>query len=330
MKATFAQPHYLYLLLLVPVLAAVYLKHLRYRHPYLSFPSLPASGWGSNAFTLGRGFLFGIRLMAFALLVVALANPQATRKVKRTAPVEGIDMILVADVSQSMLAEDFTPNRKEALKALSAQFVAQRQNDRLGLVVYAGESFTACPMTTNHRLLIERIQKMDQVPLTDGTAIGLGLATAVRQMRADKTKSRVIVLMTDGENNAGYVAPLKAAGYATHHRIKVYTIGIGTKGMAPYPVRDFMGRWTRKKVPVGIDENVLKAIARETGGKYYRATDNNALAQIYSQIDKLEKRAIKHKYVLESESAFRPFALAAMGLLLVEYLLRFTLFRTPL
>jgi Ca-activated chloride channel family protein len=271
-----------------------------------------------------------LRILAISLLLLSLANPQTTTLVKQKVPVEGIDIVMVSDVSQSMLAEDLKPNRIEALKAVATRFIAQRPGDRIGLVVYAGESFTSAPLTTNHTHLVKQLHRMDEVPLADGTAIGLGLATAVNRLKSSKSKSKIAILMTDGENNAGYISPQKATDIALKYGVKVYTIGMGTHGQAPYPVVNVSGKKEWMQVPVRIDTVLLKTIAYKTGGLFFYANDNQALEKIYHQINQLEKTEITHKQVVQHQSVFEWFALPAFCLLILELLIRFTLFKRVL
>lgn len=325
----FLQPHYLYLLLLLPVAAFLYIRYIAKMHASMVFSSITAKQENKYLY-LVRTLPLAIRLITAGFIIVALADPQTTTSFKQTVPVPGIDLVLVSDASQSMLAEDLKPNRIEALKAVATRFVAQRQNDRIGLVIYAGESFTSCPLTTNHAQVVKHIQSMDQVPLTDGTAIGVGLATAVNRLKSSKAKSKVAILMTDGENNAGYISPVKATEIAITYGVKVYTIGIGTYGQAPYPVFDLSGQKQLIQVPVKIDTLLLKDIASKTGGLFFHANDNYALEKIYREINNLEKAEISQKEVVHYQSISKWVALPAFFLLLLEMLLRYTMFKTPL
>jgi Ca-activated chloride channel family protein len=266
-----------------------------------------------------------LRLLALVLVIVALARPQTTSEGENVST-EGIDIVLVTDVSGSMLAEDFRPNRIEAAKAVAADFVDGRPNDRIGLVVFAGESFTQCPITLDHAVVKSLIAEVKSGQIEDGTAIGMGLATAVSRLKDGKSKSRVIILLTDGVNNRGAIDPLTAAGIASTFGIRVYTVGVGTIGMAPYPVQTPLGT-QYSNVPVEIDEELLKNIAAQTGGKYFRATDNDKLRMIYSEIDRLEKTRIEVTQFRRHREDFYAAGFLAGFLLLGEAALSLTLFR---
>ena len=272
-----------------------------------------------------RHSLFFFRLLAFAALVVALARPQSSSK-GQNVTTEGIDIVISMDISGSMLAEDLKPNRIEASKKLAQEFINSRPNDRIGLVVFAGESFTQCPITSDHAVLINLFENIKSGQIADGTALGEGLATAVNRLKDSKAKSKVVILMTDGVNNAGSVAPITAAEIAEAFKIRVYTIGVGTIGTAPYPVQTPFGiRY--QNVEVQIDEPTMKQIAAQTDGKYFRATNNKKLKAIYSEIDKLEKTKIEVTEFKTFSEEYLPFALAAGLLLLLEILMRYTVFK---
>ena len=268
---------------------------------------------------------FILRMFAFAFIVLVLARPQSTNSWQNVTT-EGIDIVTVLDISSSMLAEDLKPNRLEAAKNVASAFIAGRPNDNIGLVVFSAESFTQCPLTTDHAVLLNLLGSVKSGIIEDGTAIGLGLANAVSRIKDSKAKSKVIILLTDGTNNRGDIDPITAAELAKTFGIRVYTIGIGTRGRAPYPFQTAYGI-QYQNIDVVIDEEPLKQIAGVTGGEYYRATDNNSLKGIYSEIDKLEKTKLNvHEYSKKNEE-YRTFALIALVLLLAEMLLNKTLLR---
>lgn len=270
-------------------------------------------------------FPFIFRLLALSCIIMALARPQ-TKFDETETEGQGIDIVLCLDVSGSMTAQDFTPNRMEAAKKVAIDFVNHRVSDRIGVVIFAGESFTQCPLTTDYDVLKAQISQIRNGLLEDGTAIGSGLATSVDRLRNSKAKSKVVILLTDGVNNGGLIDPSTAKEIAKTFHIKVYTIGVGTDGYAPTPVNTPMGVMMQSQ-KVSIDEALLKDIATETGGKYFRATNNSSLANIYNEIDKMEKSKVEvitfHRY----SEKFYPFIFAAMGFLLIELVLRYSLFK---
>jgi Ca-activated chloride channel family protein len=268
---------------------------------------------------------FVLRLLALSGIIIALARPQIKFQEQQSEG-EGVDIILCIDVSGSMTAQDFTPNRMEAAKKVAEDFVSSRPNDRIGIVIFSGESFTQCPLTTDHYVLISQIEQIRNGLLEDGTAIGSGLATSVDRLRNSKAKSKVIILLTDGINNGGLIDPATAKEIAKSFRVKVYTIGVGTEGYAPTPVSTPMGIVMQNE-KVAIDEKLLKNIADETGGKYFRATDNKSLQNIYTEIEQLEKSKVEITTFHRFTEKFYPFIFAAMALLLLEIILRFTLFK---
>jgi Ca-activated chloride channel family protein len=266
--------------------------------------------------------------MTFSLLIVVLARPQSTNKWEDES-IEGIDIMLVVDVSNSMLAADLSPNRIEASKNVVNDFILGRSNDRMGLVLFGGESFTQCPLTTDHAVLLNLLHDVKIGMIEDGsTAIGLGLANAVKRLKDSNARSRVVILVTDGQNNAGSIDPLTAAEIAKTFGIRVYTIGVGTHGTAPYPMRNVFGDLVYMQVKVDIDEPMLKKIAEITNGDYFRATNNQKLKEIYARIDKLEKTKIDIKKYARKHEEYRQFAIAALILALLEIILRNTLLRT--
>lgn len=262
---------------------------------------------------------FVLRCAAYALLVVALARPQDVDEQRRSSA-EGIDIMLSIDVSGSMLARDFKPDRITAAKEVAGKFIADRYGDRLGLVVFAGEAFTQSPLTTDQSTLQTMLSRIRSGIIEDGTAIGNGLATAINRLRESDAKSKVIILLTDGVNNRGEIAPLMAADIAADMGIKVYTIGVGTRGKAPYPVVDMFGNMSFQPMDVEIDEETLEAIAERTGGRYFRATDNDKLQSIYDEINQLEKSKVEVTDYTVYHERFLALLLAALGVLLLEFI----------
>jgi Ca-activated chloride channel homolog len=324
----FARPYFFYfLLVLLPLIAWYYYKH-KNNYASIRMSSLePVAGIKQSYKHYLRHILFGIRIIALALLIVALARPQSTDSWQNKETL-GIDIMLSIDISGSMLARDFKPDRLEAAKALAIEFISGRPTDRMGLVVFSGESFTQCPLTSDHAVLINLFNSVSSGMIEDGTALGVGLANAVSRLKDSRAASKVIILLTDGVNNRGAIDPLTAAELAKTFGIRVYTIGIGTMGEAPYPTVDFFGRQVFVNVPVEIDEAILKRIADATGGKYFRATDNDKLREIYSQIDKLEKSKIDVKEFNKKEDEFMPFVWMALILLLLELIVSKTILRS--
>jgi Ca-activated chloride channel family protein len=323
---TYANPEMFYLLLVMVPMVVWYI--LRFRHSGASLKisttqsmeNLP-KGWKHYL----RHSLFVITLAVITLLVFALARPQSSESWENVST-EGIDIVMAIDVSTSMLARDLRPDRLEAAKEVATRFIAGRPYDRIGLVVFSGESFTQCPLTTDHAVVTNLLRETHTGILEDGTAIGNGLATSVNRLKESDAISRVIILLTDGENNRGEIPPLTAAEIAKTFGIRVYTIGVGTIGTAPYPVQTPFG--TRiQDVQVKIDEESLQSIANITGGKYYRATNNDKLREIYDEIDALEKSKIEVKEFSKKEEEFQPFALAAMMLMILGILLKVSVFR---
>ncbi len=320
----FAQPIFFALALLLPMLIFWYVKTNNKRSASIAISNLAAKGLGSWKASF-RHLPFICRLLGMAFIIVALANPQ-TKNDEQLAQGDGIDIMLCLDVSGSMTAQDLLPNRLEAAKNVAIDFVNRRKNDRIGIVVFAGESFTQCPLTPDHGILITAIQNIHSGLLLDGTAIGDGLGTSVDRLRSSKAKSKIIVLLTDGENNGGLIDPKTAKEIAKSFGIKVYTIAVGTDGEADRPVQTPLGV-QMQKMKVSIDEKLMKEIAGETGGKYFRAKDNDGLANIYTTIDTLEKSTIEISTTTNFTNKFLPFAIAAVFFLLVEILLRYLVFR---
>ncbi|WP_288293412.1 VWA domain-containing protein [uncultured Porphyromonas sp.] len=322
---TFAHPYFFLLLLLVPL--AIWLYLWREKRP-ATF-TLSTIGAFRGRMVSWRTRLcwlpFALALLAFISGVVALARPQSSNAYS-TESTEGINIVLALDISGSMLAKDLQPNRFEAAKSVAGEFVSSRPYDNIGLVVFAGESYTQCPLTTDHAVLLNMINGVEMGLVNDGTAIGSGLATAVNRLKEIKEGSKVVILLTDGTNNSGTIAPVTAAEIAASFGIRVYTIGVGTMGEALYPIQTYLGV-EYVSMPVEIDEVSLKQIASATGGQYFRATDNNSLHKIYEEIDQLEKVKLKVESFTQKEELFPPYLWAALILLFAALLLRSTLFR---
>jgi Ca-activated chloride channel family protein len=322
----FAEPLFLYLLVLVPAMIAFYILKQQKVTASLRMPGLQSFAEAGTTFRhYLRHILFALRTIAITLLIIVLARPQKTDKFQDVST-EGIDIVLTQDISGSMLSRDFKPDRLEAAKNIATEFISGRPYDRIGLVVFSGESFTQCPLTTDHAVLINLLREIQSGMIEDGTAIGMGLATAVNRIKDSPSKSKVIILLTDGVNNRGEIAPATAAGIAKTFGIRVYTIGVGTQGMAPYPVQTPYGI-QYQDMPVEIDEGILKEIAQTTGGKYFRATDNDKLTQVYKEIDKLEKSKIDVKQFSRKEEKYLFPAIIAFFMLLIEITARNTIFK---
>jgi Ca-activated chloride channel homolog len=323
---TFAEPAFLYFLAIVPALIAFYVLKQHNANASLRMPGLsPFKGSGLTFRHYLRHILFAFRVIAVTLLIIVLARPQATSKFQDITT-EGIDIVLTLDISGSMLARDFKPDRLEASKNVATEFISGRPYDRIGLVVFSGESFTQCPLTTDHAVLINLLRDIESGMIEDGTAIGNGLATAVNRIKDSDAKSKVIILLTDGVNNRGDVAPATAAEIAKTYGIRVYTIGVGTQGMAPYPVQTPFGL-QYQNMPVEIDENILKEISNLTGGMYFRATNNDKLVQVYNEIDKLEKSKIDVRQFSRKDEKYLLPAIIAFILIVLETLIRYTIFK---
>ncbi|TVR73279.1 MAG: VWA domain-containing protein [Marinilabiliales bacterium] len=324
---SFAYPEFLWLLLLIPLMTAWYLIRQRNRYPALRVSGLH---WAEKAPVTVRHyiryFLFAFRMIAAAFLVIVLARPQ-THDIWEEIETEGIDIMIALDISSSMLAEDFKPNRMEAARDIATEFIAGRRNDRIGLVIFSGESFTQCPLTSDHAVLVNLLREVEIGMIEDGTAIGMGLATAVNRLRSSDTQSRIIILLTDGVNNRGAIDPLTAANIAATFGIRVYTVGVGSRGPAPFPVRTPRGI-QYQSIEADIDEDVLIEIAEITGGSYFRAEDEDALIEIYSEIDELEKSFIDVRHFSSTREEYAVFALLAGVLLLAEWLMRLLVVRS--
>lgn len=317
----FAEPRAFYLLVL-PGLMVLWTAW-RYNKQYAELRMSTLQGFGeSNGGYKGwlKGFLFLLRIITFCLLILVLARPQSNLK-EENITAEGIDLVISLDVSTSMLAEDFQPNRLSAAKSLAADFIANRPSDRVGLVVFAAESFTQCPITTDRQVVLNLLAKIKDGLIEDGTAIGMGLATAVSRLKESEAKSKVVILLTDGINNTGFIDPITASDAALEYGIRVYTIGVGTIGKARHPM-------SPQPVDVKIDEALLREIAEATGGKYFRATNNESLKQIYDEIDTLEKTKIEVSTIQRVSDEFYWLLFAAGMCLLLEMILRYTLVRS--
>ncbi|NDV15321.1 VWA domain-containing protein [Muricauda sp. TY007] len=324
----FANPEFFWLLLLLPLALLWYVFKRKNEMASLRISSIKGftvKSWASKL----KPVLFAIRLLALAAIITALARPQTEDISTRTKTTKGIDIVMAIDVSSSMLARDLKPNRLTALKEVAADFIEGRPNDRIGLVSYAGESYTKTPITSDKAIVLNALEEITYGVLEDGTAIGMGLATSVNRLKESKAISKVIILLTDGVNNSGFIEPRTAADLAVEFGIKTYTIGLGTNGNALSPIgynRDGSYRYGMRQVE--IDEELLKEIAEVTGGKYFRATDNESLEEIYDEINKLEKTEIEEFKYYKYEEKFRPLIFLAGILLLLEWGLRNSIFKS--
>lgn len=318
-------PEWLWALLLLPLLVLLYMRYNKRHQAKLSLSAyrlLPKrSGWRSYL----RALPFALELLALAAMILALARPQDSNHWEERS-IQGIDLVLAMDLSGSMQALDLKPNRFEAARSVASEMIAARPNDNIGLVVFAGESFTLCPLTVDHNVILEMLETTEIGQLEDGTAIGLGLATAINTLRSSDNKSKVIILLTDGSNNAGDITPSMAAELAQQYGIRIYTVAAGTNGVAKFPVQTAFGT-EYVEADVQIDEGTLRHIAQQTGGKYYRATDETKLHEIYKEIDSLEKSRLTSRSVSAYEERYMLFALLAIVLLGAAFLLRTTLLR---
>lgn len=325
----FVNPQFFWLLLLLPVLLLWYLWMRKKQTASLKISTISGFKTGKNWVASLKPLLFALRLLALSALIVAMARPRTVDESTKTKSTRGIDIIMAMDLSASMLARDLKPNRLEALKTVAARFIQSRPNDRIGLVEYAGESYTRTPLTSDKELVLSSLKSMNyNTTIEGGTAIGLGLATAVNRLKDSRAKSKVIILLTDGVNNTGFIDPKIASELAVEFGIKVYTIGLGTNGMAMSPIAlrpD--GGFQYGNVQVEIDEQLMKDIAKATGGQYFRATDNTKLEKIYEEINKLEKTDIEEIKYTNYNELFRPWAIFGLLLIGFEFLLRVTVFR---
>ena len=325
----FKNPEFLWLLILLPVMAYMLYKFKFVRLNNFKFSNLESF----DSYTL-KSKLYPLinifRIITLLLVIVALARPQEISNSTRTKTSSGIDIVIAVDISSSMLAQDLKPNRLEALKTVASQFINDRINDRIGLVIYAGESYTKTPVTSDKDVVIKSLSDItfDGI-IEDGTAIGMGLATSVNRLKESKAKSKVIILLTDGVNNSGFIDPSTAADLAANFEIKTYTIGLGTNGNARAPVAlNPNGSFRFGMTKVEIDEELLKNVANKTGGLYFRATDNKKLEEIYNEINKLEKTEVEEIKYSDSEEKYRLLIIAAIGLIFVELILKYTVFRS--
>ncbi len=327
---TFESPHFFWLLVLLPIAAVWYFWKRDKQQASLKMSSIQGFKKNRSVLPYLKHGLFVLRLLALALLITAMARPRTTDVSTKTTSTEGIDIVLAIDVSASMLARDLKPNRLEALKEVASEFIKGRPTDRIGLVQYAGESFTKTPITSDKAVVLSSLKDIDYSPvLVNGTAIGMGLATAVNRIKDSKALSKVIILLTDGVNNAGFIDPKIASELAVEYGIKVYTIGVGSNGMALSPIGILPnGNFQYGNQKVEIDEELLKEIASTTGGKYFRATNNEKLEDIYKEIDSLEKTEVEEFKYYNYQENFRMLVLIAGFILLMELFLRFTIFRS--
>ncbi len=321
----FAYPQLLWLLLLLPLLIGWYFSKRKKRISSVTVSTVGIYKKHTGFKNAIQHLPFFVRMLVMAILIIAIARPQ-TRNEEEKIEGEGIDIILCMDVSGSMLAEDFLPNRMEAAKEVAIKFIEGRKTDRIGLVIFSGESFTQCPLTTDHAVLISQVYGVRSGVLQDGTAIGSGLATSIERLKKSESKSKVVILLTDGENNGGLIPPNTAKEIAKVYKVKVYTIGVGTDGYATMPQQS-NGSVVRTQEKVNIDEKLLTQIARETGGEYFRAKDNESLKNIYTEINKLEKSKIETSKFAKYAEEFYPLAIAVVLLLLVEAWLRYKVLR---
>ena len=323
----FAHPTYLYLLLLLIPLIAWYI--IKLSRTQASFKLASTKAFKNMPRTLKvymRHLPFVLRSIAIVLVIIVLARPQSINQWQETES-KGIDIVLAVDISGSMLAQDLTPDRLTAAKKVASEFVIDRSRDNIGLVIFAGESFTQCPLTTDHKVLLNLLSEVKYGMVEDGTAIGLGIANSVNRLKDSESESKVTILLTAGTNNRGQISPLTAADLARSYGIRVYTIGVGTQGVAPTPVQTPFGMKIQN-VEVDIDEKTLKEIASITGGQYFRAEDNKSLSNIYKEIDEMEKYLIKVQNVTRKKELYLPFALIALSLIFIELILRRTWLRS--
>ena len=326
----FLNKEFFWLLLLIPIATVWYLWKRKKQTAELKISSVKGFKAKSSVLPKLKPILFVLRMLALTFLIIAMARPRTVDVSSRTKTTRGIDIVMAIDVSASMLAKDLVPNRLEALKKVAAEFIQGRPNDRIGLVEYAGESYTKTPITSDKAIVLRSLRDIKYNTIIEGgTAIGMGLATSVNRLKDSKAKSKVIILLTDGVNNSGFIDPKIASELAVEYGIKVYTIGLGTNGMALSPMSiNPNGSFQYGRVKVEIDEELLKEIADVTGGAYFRATNNRKLKEIYDEINKLEKTEIKEFKYYNYEEKYRPLVLLAGFLLLFELLLRYTVFRS--
>ncbi|MDN3491382.1 vWA domain-containing protein [Winogradskyella bathintestinalis] len=326
----FLNVEFFWLLLLLPIAVIWYVLKHHQQTAELKISSIKGFKNTSSFWSKFKHVLFALRLIALALLITALARPRTVDVSTKTKTTSGIDIVMAIDVSASMLAKDLRPNRLDALKEVAADFIDGRPNDRIGLVEYAGEAYTKTPITSDKSIVQRSLRDIKYNTIIEsGTAIGMGLATSVNRLKDSRAKSKVIILLTDGVNNSGFIDPKIASELAVEYGIKVYTIGLGTNGMALSPVGiNSNGSFRYGRMQVEIDETLLKEISAETGGEYFRATNNDKLAEIYNEINKLEKTEIEEKKYYNYDEKYRPLVLLAGLLLLIELILRNTIFRS--
>ncbi len=328
-RITFLNPEFFWLLLLLPLAVIWYIYTRNKQTATLTISNTNAFNQ-TDILAKIKPILFILRLLALSFIIIALARPRTVDVSAKTLTTKGIDIVMAIDVSSSMLANDLKPNRLEALKRVASEFVSKRYNDRIGLVVYAGESYTLTPVTSDKAIVLQALKTIayDDSVMQDGTAIGVGLATSINRIKNSKAKSRVIILLTDGVNNSGTVDPKTAAEIAKKYGIKVYTIGLGTNGQALFPVaKDDRGNLVFRKMPVEIDEKLMKEVANVTQGKYYRANSNEKLKEIYNDINKLETTEIQEKKYFNYDEKYRTFLWFAFGFIVLEFLLKNTIYR---
>ncbi|HIG90070.1 MAG: VWA domain-containing protein [Flavobacteriaceae bacterium] len=330
LKMEFLNIEFLWLLVLIPLLTLWYSYTRKYKSNILNFSNSVAFSESKSFITMIEPILRIFRMIALTLLIIALARPQVIDISTRIKNNRGIDIIMAIDVSASMLAKDLKPNRLVALKNVASNFIKSRTTDRIGLVEYAGESYTKTPITSDKSIILRSLKEIEYNTIIEGgTAIGMGLATSVNRIKDSKARSKIIILLTDGVNNSGFIDPLTAAELANEFGIKIYTIGLGTNGMALSPIGiDSRGKFNYANAKVEIDEKLLNEIADMTGGKYFRATNNNKLKEIYDDIDKLEKSDIEEFKYYNVQEKYRLFLLPALMLIGLEMILKFTLFRS--
>ena len=324
----FNHPNLLLLLLTIPVLIIFYLRYWTNSDPYMIISQLSDDLKQRRSRVNPKAILFMINMCCLTCVIIALASPVIITSTKKITSKQDISIVLALDVSGSMLIEDLKPNRIEALKEAITNFITYRRNDKIGIVLYAGESLTYTPLTKDTRFLLNKISNMENEEMADGTAIGLGLASAINAIKDSKSKDKVIILLTDGENNSGYVHPLTAAAIAKKHNIKLYTIALGTKGKVPMPVIEMDGSKRYIYLDSKLDEQLLQQMAAQTGGRYFSAGNKNSLNEIYKTIDKLEKTQKFVEYQKSVSSKYSHFALAAIAFLILEIILASTLLKT--
>ena len=326
----FLNKQFFWLFLLLPLAMLWYVFKQKKQTAELRISTIKGFKLTNSWLPKGRHLMFIFRLLALALMITAMARPRTVDVSSKTKTTRGIDIVIAIDVSASMLAKDLSPNRLEALKNVAADFIKGRPNDRIGIVEYAGESYTKTPITSDKAIVLRSLDDIKYNTIIDGgTAIGMGLGTSVNRLKDSKAKSKVIILLTDGVNNSGQIDPKTASNLAVEYGIKVYTIGLGSNGMALSPIRILQnGSFQYGRVQVEIDEALLKEIANVTGGKYFRATNNKKLEEIYDEINKLEKTDVEEFKFYNYEEKYRPLLLLALGLLVFEFLMRVTIFRS--